>query len=1597
MAELERYDPAIEGKIKYEHLHRYALAAEQVVGLRVLDIASGEGYGSAMLANVAASVEGVDISSEAVGAANVKYGREGLKYHVGDAAAIPFGDATFDAVISFETIEHIPSPKDLLREIKRVLKPGGFAMISTPNKYIYNRGLKEPNHFHINEMEMGEFTTLLQDHFKHYLVLGQRMVIASTISPANLTSTPNSSDYHGLTVIEEAGRSAVVAQRVVRLPEPEYLVCLVSDEPVRNPEGLDSIFLSASPDLWTRHSEIINWASGLHEEDEGLRQRLRETEQLTSELENTRTQVNLLQDIIAANQEAASLPLLAALASDLAEAPVEANLTAILRAVSQATVRQALHETRRAEAESEKNQILHEKEEIHGMLLQAMDQVSKVDALRHQAVERATQAETTHLEAAEQAKHADEMLRQMAEQMTQAEAARHEAVEQAKHVDEMLHQMTEQVAHAEAARHEAVEQAKHADEMLRQMTEQVAQVESARHEAVEQAKHVDEMLHQMTEQVAHAEAARHEAVEQAKHADEMLHQMTEKTKQSEASLTRRGPTSNGASQKAEHDRAFAAALRQTIQQSAVDQIAEYRAGFSAALTVRSVQRGLQATVQRGREALGNTALYVPPTNIDKGMAAAATGFKALHVAWRKQFQTQAPEISDDTLFSGLFDPSYYMQRNNVVLRSGETPFDHYVRSGRHKGLSPHPLIDPDWISATWPDHQKRFDLFRYLQDPSMHGLSPHPVFDAGHYQRMNQDIVVAGVAPLAHYVAYGWRENRDPNQLFASAWYLSTHFETSPRKTDPLRHYVEFGRVDELQPHPLFDRTFYLEHYPDIAQSGMDPYIHFIAFGRAEGRAPNQRLDQMENLRRYFDADTILDIVLGENPERRLKMNGECIWPPVWDGEYWLPQALRDFTIDRYGEDCIDLMVYLFSVIERYSDAPDSFDSSFDAARLVSRAKMLAAVPVNGAPRASIVIPVYNNLLYTLTCIVSVLESAPAQTFEIIVADDCSTDGTAEIISSIGGLVRHVQHPQNLGFLGNCNAAAEKAAGDYVVLLNNDTIVMPGWLDNLLTPFVDTSIGLTGSKLLNGDGTLQEAGGLFWADGSAWNFGRGQDPLLPAFNYQKDVDYISGASIALPTSLWRQLGGFDPIYSPAYCEDSDLAFRIRATGYRTVYQPHSVLVHHEGRSHGRDTSGGIKAYQIVNQAKLLDRWRETLIKENLPHGEDVFLARDRSRNRPHILIIDHYLPQWDQDAGSRTMLHFIRAFVEKGFQVTIWPDNLNEDREYAVQLQRMGVEVIYGRQYLNRFDAWMGENGRYLDYVLLSRPHIAERYIDIVRQHEKKIIYYGHDLHCMRARSTYEVSGNSNDLIEAEIWESRELAVARQSNVVMYPGIEEVAFIAARMPANVNVIRPPITIFDEHEFKQTSDTISQGHAIDPYALMFVGGFAHSPNGDGIGWFLDEVWPLLRAHDKRFTLRIAGSHMPDSFRARTEPGVSMLGRVSEQALAHLYASSGVAIVPLRFGGGIKGKVIEAFAKGVPVVMTEIGAQGIVDPEMLGFVASSDSQRFADAVIQAAGDRDEALRRASQALSFLRRQYSQEAFCQLLGDEVPELLGRIRTPS
>ena len=178
----ERFTPECEREIWYEHFHRYVLAARWCANKRTLDAACGEGYGSALLADSASSVEGVDISEQAIAHARQRYGQlEGAGFHVADCTTLPFGDNEFDRVVSFETLEHLEAHDELLAEFRRVLKPDGFLILSSPDKATYSDEQNTVNEYHVKELYRNELEALIQRHFPAHRLLGQKLMFHSAI------------------------------------------------------------------------------------------------------------------------------------------------------------------------------------------------------------------------------------------------------------------------------------------------------------------------------------------------------------------------------------------------------------------------------------------------------------------------------------------------------------------------------------------------------------------------------------------------------------------------------------------------------------------------------------------------------------------------------------------------------------------------------------------------------------------------------------------------------------------------------------------------------------------------------------------------------------------------------------------------------------------------------------------------------------------------------------------------------------------------------------------------------------------------------------------------------------------------------------------------------------------------------------------------------------------------------------------------------------------------------------------------------------------------------------------------------------------------
>lgn len=599
------------------------------------------------------------------------------------------------------------------------------------------------------------------------------------------------------------------------------------------------------------------------------------------------------------------------------------------------------------------------------------------------------------------------------------------------------------------------------------------------------------------------------------------------------------------------------------------------------------------------------------------------------------------------------------------------------------------------------------------------------------------------------------------------------------------------------------------------------------------------------------------------------------------------------------------------------------------------------AVPLADAPRASIVIPVYNHAACTLACLRALAAHPPTAMIEIIVVDDGSEDETASWTSRIKDL-RYHRRTRNGGFIAACNDGAQLARGEYLVFLNNDTVPQPGWLDELLATFDHhDGVGLVGAQLLYPDGRLQEAGGVVFSDGSAWNYGRFESPSDPRFGHVRDCDYCSGAALAIRRELFESLGGFDSHYRPAYYEDTELAFAVRAAGKRVLYQPRARVVHDEGTTSGIDPQSGAKAYQNANRAKFADKWRNELAQRPAPDSlpGPGLLARDR----PQVLIVDAQTPRPDRDSGSLRLVNLMRLLLQEGAHVTFLPADLRFAEGGTEAMQALGIEVWYA-PFVRSAAAWFREHGPRFDTVMLSRHHVASEFLPLTRKHtHARIVFDTVDLHYLRERRAAEHLASSSLLREAERTRRRELATIAGSDLTLVVSPVERDMLVQEAPcANVEILG---NLHEIHGCKRNYR--------DRHNLLFVGGFLHPPNADAVRWFIADILPRVRAHLPNVTFHCIGSDPPADIAAFDgHDGVRIHGHIPD--LEPYLQGARIALAPLRYGAGIKGKVNLSMAHGQPVVATSCAIEGMHLHDGRDVLVADDPTAFADAVIRLYSD-------------------------------------------
>jgi GT2 family glycosyltransferase/glycosyltransferase involved in cell wall biosynthesis len=565
-------------------------------------------------------------------------------------------------------------------------------------------------------------------------------------------------------------------------------------------------------------------------------------------------------------------------------------------------------------------------------------------------------------------------------------------------------------------------------------------------------------------------------------------------------------------------------------------------------------------------------------------------------------------------------------------------------------------------------------------------------------------------------------------------------------------------------------------------------------------------------------------------------------------------------------------------------------------------------------------------------------------TFEVIVTLNEPHDQLVNDLKQHMTGARIIQSRVNLGFGGACNAAVRLARGRYIVLLNDDALVERNWLG----PLVETAerrpeISAVGSLFLNIDGSLQESGSLLFSDGLTKAISGAGTRVAHRFDWARRVDYCSGASLLIRKSIWERLGGFDEVYFPAYFEDVDLCLRVREIGHEVWLQPLSRVRHIKSAS----VDDSYKTFLTFrNLRHFVTRWSHVLEDRSENAGTEESIEESSiwiGMGKPNrILIIDDRIPSSSLGSGYGRMVDALTDLTSSGDHfVSLFPTATGVgDRNELCQL---GVRILEGD-----LATHLSQPHVEYDVVIISRPHNYVLSGELVRKHQPQaiVIYDAEALYFRRilqqAQLTEDPKENERLRVEAAAMERSEARHFADADHAVCISEAEASF--ARSLDNA----PPVDVISARlmDPKPTFNPFPARSDIVLVAGWLAG--VTSPNADGLTWFLQKVLPLVRARIPWVRLRVTGQDPPSQLLEFASPNLTFEGYVGD--LAAFYRQARVAIVPIRFGAGVKLKTIEALQFGVPTVSTSVGAEGIETFETGALVVTDDPSEFATHVVR-----------------------------------------------
>lgn len=639
--------------------------------------------------------------------------------------------------------------------------------------------------------------------------------------------------------------------------------------------------------------------------------------------------------------------------------------------------------------------------------------------------------------------------------------------------------------------------------------------------------------------------------------------------------------------------------------------------------------------------------------------------------------------------------------------------------------------------------------------------------------------------------------------------------------------------------------------------------------------------------------------------------------------------------------------------------------------------------PKNKKPKLSIILVFYNRAELSLACLNSILEYADVD-YEIIIYNNNSTDYTDQLLERIHN-VKIINSKTNVGFLRACNIAAKEAKGEYILLLNNDAVIHQYAFSNALKVFEEEeNVGAVGGKIILLDGSLQEAGSIIWNDGSCQGYGRGRNPNDPEFGFRREVDYCSGALLFIKTEYWENLEGFDPLFEPAYYEESDLCLRLRLLGLKTYYEPTSIITHFEFGS--SEKSEHAITLQKTNRVKFIEKHQNVIWKFFPRHHRHVESARYGNMNRSKkVLFLEDRVPHEDLGSGFPRANMIVNGLIELGYEVTIYPINFHDfgDEPWSMIYRDIDpkIEILYDD---NRFshvhiDQFFQSKHDNYEFIWVSRPHnmnfINDHYPNIKSNITNGcIIYDAEALFTSRDIAKNKALNQNRPEQDLEREMQLELTYPKYSSKIVTVNNNEKQYFIDAGYTDVHVLNVAYDITPTpNVYEERSD------------ILFVGNLDYNdaPNADSVLWFFEHCWETIKQQIPGIKLHLVGSKESDKINALSQQDEDVIIHGKVPDVTEMFDSCRVFIAPTRFAAGSPAKLFQTFSMGLPCVITPLlHSQMCLKEDEHYLVGNVEAEHFTNQVLRLYKEKSLWTNIRENALDYVSSQCDKKSFLSAL---------------